>query len=185
VNESDGGIRPFIQNSEVPMQCARTVLLVLLLLAGSLSPPEAEAQVARPDPAPEQELGFSLEQNYPNPVNPETFIPFRLEESLFRNSDSVVVTMRVFNILRQVVAIPEALVENSSGRRVRLLNHRFTEPGRTIAYWDGRDVAGLRVPTGAYFYELTVNDVAVAKKMIVLNDGRRRLIPWLTPRNRD
>jgi len=163
------------------MQCARTVLLVLLLLAGSLSPPNLAAQ-ARGDPVSEQAQGFILEQNYPNPVNPETFIPFILEESLFRNADTALVTLRIYNILRQVVAIPEAL-DQPSGRRVRLINRAFTQPGRTIAYWDGRDAAGRRVPSGVYYYELVVNDAPIVRKMIVLNDARRRIIPWFgTPR---
>jgi hypothetical protein len=166
------------------MQCTRTVLLVLLLLAGSLSPPAGDAQSARPRPAQEQEQEFILEQNYPNPVNPETFIPFRLEESLFRNADTAVVTLRIHNILRQVVAIPEAL-DHPSGRRVRLINTVFTEPGRTIAYWDGKDAAGRRVPSGVYYYELVVNDSPLVKRMIVINDARRRIIPWFgTPRQR-
>jgi hypothetical protein len=165
------------------MCCARTVLLVLLLLAGSLSPPDARAQ-ARGDPTAEQDTGFSLEQNYPNPVNPETFIPFRLEETLFRNGDTAVVTLRVYNILRQVVAIPEAL-DAATGRRVRLINTAFTRPGRTIAHWDGRDAAGRRVPSGVYYYELVVNDVPVVRKMIVINESRRRGLPWFgTPRER-
>lgn len=165
------------------MPCARTVLLVLLLLAGSLSPPDAHAQ-ARADPLPEQEPGFVLEQNYPNPVNPETFIPFRLEESLFRNGDTASVTLRVYNILRQVVAIPEAL-DQAAGRRTRLINAAFTRPGRTIAYWDGKDAAGRRVPSGVYYYELVVNDVPLVRKMIVLNDTRRRGLPWFgSPRER-
>jgi hypothetical protein len=165
------------------MQCARTVLLVLLLLAGSLSPPDARAQ-ARGDPVLEQDHGFVLEQNYPNPVNPETFIPFRLEESLFRSGDTAVVTLRVYNILRQVVAIPEAL-DHPSGRRVRLINTAFLQPGRTIAYWDGKDAAGRRVPSGVYYYELVVNDVSLVRKMIVLNETRRRGLPWFSaPRGR-
>lgn len=160
------------------MRCARTVLLVLLLLAGSLSPPAARAQAARGDPAPEEAAGFALEQNYPNPVNPETFIPFRLEESLFRNGDSAIVTLRIYNILRQVVAIPDALDFPTDGRQAPLINRTFTRPGRTIAYWDGRDAAGRRVPSGVYYYELVVNDAPLVKKMIVLNESRRRVIPW-------
>ncbi len=163
------------------MCCARTVLLVVLLLAGSLSPPDARAQ-ARGDPALEQDTGFVLEQNYPNPVNPETFIPFRLEESLFRNGDTATVTLRVYNILRQVVAIPEAL-DHPSGRRIRLINTPFAQPGRTIAYWDGKDAAGRRVPSGVYYYELVVNDTPLVRKMIVINEARRRGLPWFGTRS--
>jgi len=166
------------------MSCARSVLLVLLLLAGSLSPPAASAQAARVDPAPERGPGFSLEQNTPNPVNPETYIPFRLEESLFRNADSVVATLRIYNILRQVVAVPDALDHPADGQRTPLANQSFTRPGRIIAYWDGRDAAGRRVPSGVYYYELVVNEIPLVRKMIVLNETRRRLIPWFGPGRR-
>jgi hypothetical protein len=164
------------------MHCARSVLLVLLLLAGSLSPPEASGQTARADPGFDPSPGFVLEQNYPNPVNPETYIPFRLEESLFRTADTAVVTLRVYNILRQVVAIPEAL-DHPSGRRVRLIDTPYTRPGRVIAYWDGRDAAGRRVPSGVYYYELVIGETPLVRKMIVINESRRRVIPWFgTPR---
>jgi hypothetical protein len=160
------------------MRCTRSVLLVLLLLAGSLSPPAAHAQAARADPASERAPGFILEQNYPNPVNPETFIPFRLEESLFRNADTVRVTLRIYNILRQVVAIPDVLDFPQEGRRTPLIDQPFTRAGRATAHWDGRDAAGRRVPSGVYYYELVVNDMPLVRKMIVVNETRRRLIPW-------
>lgn len=160
------------------MPCARSVLLILLLLAGSLSPPRLRAQNWEDGPPPEAVEGFSLEQNYPNPVNPETWIPFQLEDRLFETGDSVVVTIRIFNILRQVVAIPEAL-DHPSGRRVRVINLAYPDGGRKIAYWDGKDTAGRRVPSGVYYCQLVVNDQPRTRKMIVLNPRRRRnIFPW-------
>jgi hypothetical protein len=163
------------------MPCARSVLLILLLSAGSLSPPALRAQDPGNGSAPEQSQGFYLEQNYPNPVNPETWIPFHLEDSLFQNGDSVVVTIRIFNILRQIVAIPQA-VDHPEGR-VRILNLRYAEPGRKIAYWDGKDSAGRRVPTAVYYVQLVVNDGrrSSTRKITVLNPRRRSLFPWLDP----
>lgn len=160
------------------MQCARSVLLVLLLLAGSLSPPSARAQSAVEAPPGERVQGFELEQNYPNPVNPETWIPFYLEDSLFQTADSVTVTIRIFNILRQVVAIPIA-EDHPSGQPVRVINLPYREAGRKVAYWDGKDTAGRRVPSGVYYCQLVVNDQQRARKMIVLNPRRRRgIFPW-------
>lgn len=167
------------------MPCARPVLLILLLMAGSLSPPCIRAQEARDGPLAESSQGFSLEQNYPNPVDPETWIPFQLEESLFDSGDSAVVTIRIFNILRQVVAIPEA-VDHPSGRGVRVINLSYGESGRMIAYWDGKDTAGRRVPSGVYYCQLVVNDEPRTRKMIVLNPRRRRgLFPWFGGREED
>lgn len=161
------------------MSCARSVLLILLLLAGSLSPPVLLAQESDTGSVPEQSQGFYLEQNYPNPVNPETWIPFHLEESLFQNGDSVVVTIRIFNILRQVVAIPQA-VDHPNGR-ARVLDLAFTEPGRKVVYWDGKDTAGRRVPTAVYYVQLVVDGQprSSTRKITVLNPRRRSLFPWL------
>ena len=154
---------------------ARPVLLILLLLAGSLSPPGVAAQESRARAAPGYGQGFSLEQNYPTTVNPETWIPFHLEESLFESSDSVVVSLRILNILRQAVAIAE--VETGSGRtrqRERLFNRTFRQPGRWVAYWNGENPAGQRVPTGVYYAELTVNGRTDTQKLVVVNPTRRR-----------
>ncbi|HET8654915.1 MAG TPA: hypothetical protein VFL93_05335 [Longimicrobiaceae bacterium] len=160
------------------MSCARCILLVVVLLAGSLSPPPARGQDARAAPL-EPSRGFRLEQNYPNPVNPDTWIPFTLDESLFASRDSVVVTVRIFNILQQVVAIPEVAVDTSRDTRVRLINLAFHAPGRWVAYWNGKDSAGRRLPSGVYYCQLVVDDQPQTRKIIVLNPRRRRnLIPW-------
>ena len=160
------------------MRCARSVLLVMLLLAGSLSPPGLRAQESRSSAQVESARGFYVEQNYPNPANPETWVPFLLEEGLFEGNDSVAVTVRIFNILNQAVAIPEA-VDHPSGRGARLINLRYGQPGRMIAYWNGRDSAGRIVPSGVYYFQLVVNDQSQTRKIIVLNPRRRRsIIPW-------
>ncbi len=156
------------------MQCARSVLLIIFLLAGSSSPP-LHAQL--PAQSPESSRGFHLEQNYPNPVNPETFIPFLLEEELFANRDTAVVSIRIFNVLSQVVAVPEALA-HPQGEGTPVTNLSYAEPGRKLAYWNGRDTSGRRAPSGVYYCQLVVNDQPQARKMIVLNTDRRSGFPW-------
>jgi hypothetical protein len=162
------------------MPRARSVLLILALLAGSLPPPGATAQVVdngRPtgDDSPE----IVLEQNYPDPVNPETWIPFVLSPSLFEENREVTATMRIINILNQVVAIPEA-IDHPNGRGTRVINLAYTESGRKIAYWDGRDQGGRQVPSGVYYVDLTVGEERRTNKLIVLNNPRRRrtIFPW-------
>ena len=160
------------------MRCMRAVLLILVLLAGSLSPPWLRAQEARPPGQPDESRSFYLEQNYPNPVNPDTWIPFQLEERLFDDDGPVTVTIRVYNILNQLVAIPEA-VEHPAGRDVLLINLPYIRPGRHLAYWDGRDTAGRPVPSGVYYVQLVVGNQAHTRKLVVLNERRRRnIIPW-------
>jgi len=162
------------------MRFVRPVLLILLLVAGSPSPPAARAQEGGPLTPQVDAPQFGLEQNYPNPVNPETWIPFTLGEPLFESRDSAVVSMRIFNVLRQLVAVPEA-VDHPAGEGVRVLNLTYTAPGRHIAYWDGTDVNGRRVPSGVYYCQLVVDDQPQpqTRKVIVLNPRRRRsIIPW-------
>jgi hypothetical protein len=169
----------------VLMPCARSVLLILFLLAGSLSPPPLEAQSAAParqGQAPTR--SFAIEQNYPNPVNPETWIPFTLGASLFDQRAPATVTIRVFNMLGQVVAIPQA-VDHPNGRATPVFNLPYTEPGRKTAYWDGRNQSGELVPTGVYYAQMVVTDsrgVRVSDpgiiKFTVIGPTRRRLFPF-------
>lgn len=158
--------------------CARSVLLILILAAGSLSPPGLRAQQSAEPPA-EPSRPFSLEQNYPDPVGEETWIPFSLNEPLFASGAGAVVSLRIYNVLRQLVAVPET-VNYPRGQRVPVTRVAFAEPGRRLAYWDGKDVAGRRVSSGVYYCELVVNDQPQIRKLIVLTQRRRRpnFFPW-------
>ena len=132
----------------------RRVLCVLLLFCSG-----AAASVAAQDPPPpgnELDLGFKLEQNYPNPFDVETRIPFRLEESLFEDGESPTVSIRILNVLRQFVAFPVALAV-PGGEGLPLLQMEYTSPGRYEAYWDGRDRNGNLVASGVYIVHMMVN----------------------------
>ena len=92
----------------------------------------------------------TLLQNFPNPFNPETWIPFELAEAA------------------------NAAIEifNQRGLLVRTVDIGFLWPGSyvsqdTAAYWDGKDAAGRKVASGVYFYRLT-NTSAVPKKMVLI-----------------
>ena len=160
------------------MHGARSVLPILLLVAGSLSPP-LHAQDRRTDDPGSSAPGFHLEQNYPNPVAQDTWIPFVLEDRLFESSDSAVVSIRIYNILAQLVAFPVAERERSEARN-RVLNLVVRAPGRRLAYWDGKDIRGRTVPSGMYYGELRVNNRPVVRKIVVLRPGRgRSIIPRL------
>lgn len=137
-----------------------SVLLYLLVGAAALTAQE-------PPPATRQGNGFQLEQNYPNPFNPETTIPFTLTEALFVNGGTATVSVRIFNLLQQLVAYPVAL-RHPSGEGVQMRNLVYTQPGRYEAFWDGRDTAGRQVASGIYFMQLTVNGQSATRKMYVL-----------------
>jgi hypothetical protein len=139
-----------------------SVLLTLFVAAEAVS-----AQGTGPPVSSGKANGFQLEQNYPNPFNPETTIPFTLGEDLFADGRPVVVSIRIFNLLQQVVASPVAL-GHPSGEGVEVLQLEYTQPGRYEAFWDGRDRSGRQVASGIYFMQLTVNGVSKTRKMYVL-----------------
>ncbi len=141
-------------------QCC--VFLVLLFLYGLMN--TASAQVV--GSSGEQESGFYLEQNYPNPFNPETKIPFILNEDLFDDGGSVVVTIRIFNVLQQYIATPTAL-NHPRGEAVPVTELEYASPGRFETYWDGRDQVGRHVASGVYFVQLVVDGRSQIRKMFV------------------
>jgi hypothetical protein len=110
--------------------------------------------------------GFCLEQNYPNPFNPETRIPFVLADDLFAEGKLPVVSIRIFNILQQLVAVPTAL-RHPMGEGVRVTALEYPAPGRYEAYWDGSDENGRQVASGIYLMQLNVNGVSQTRKMYV------------------
>ncbi len=104
----------------------------------------------------DRDRGFQLQQNFPNPFNPETRIPFGLQEDMFRDGKPVVVTIRIYNVLHQLVAIPTAL-NHPAGNGAAVENLDYTTPGTHLAYWDGLDVRGRKVASGLYIVSLEVN----------------------------
>ena len=92
-----------------------------------------------------------LLQNFPNPFNPETWIPYQLETS----AD---VTLQIYD---------------TSGGIVRTLNLGFKGQGfymtrSTAAYWDGRNNLGEQVTSGVYFYSLHTSEFSATRKMLIL-----------------
>jgi hypothetical protein len=111
-------------------------------------------------------VGFELEANYPNPFNPETTVRFSLSNELFGTGTPVVVTVRIFNLLSQLVAYPVAL-SHPAGAGVEVRALEYTQAGRHEAFWDGTDQSGRQVASGIYLLQLTVNGQSGTRKMIV------------------
>ena len=123
--------------------------------------PEAASQESSPG------ADFTLDPVSPNPFDRETRISFRLGERLFERGGEVRVTMKVFNILRQVVAVPVALDER--GRPGSALEDLgYERPGYYEAFWDGRDWEGRLSASGPYFVELRVGDQARVRKILLV-----------------
>lgn len=143
-----------------------SVFLLLFVIIG-FAPIMVAAQTGGRGGAVEREgSGFTLGQNYPNPFNPETRIPFHLGEDLFADGETVVVSVRIFNLLLQFVAAPTALDHPTAGD-TPLIDVRFSQPGDYVAFWDGKDQIGREVASGVYFVQMTVNGRVKIKKILV------------------
>ena len=89
--------------------------------------------------------------NYPNPFNPETWIPYQLA-----NASDVQIT--IYDAKGAVVRTLE-LGHQAAGY--------YTDRNRA-AYWDGRNGLGENVASGVYFYQLQTDNVSHLRKMVIL-----------------
>jgi len=89
--------------------------------------------------------------NYPNPFNPETWIPYQL-------SNSSNVRISIYSV---------------DGNLVRNLNLGYQQAGNyqaasKAAYWNGKNDIGEQVVSGVYFYTLFTNEFSDTRKMVIL-----------------
>ena len=92
----------------------------------------------------------ALLPNYPNPFNPETWIPYQLAKP-------AEVTLYIYAVNGALVQTL-ALGHQSAGK--------YQSRSRA-AYWDGRNSLGETVASGIYFYTLTVGDFTATRKMLI------------------
>ena len=88
--------------------------------------------------------------NYPNPFNPETWIPYQLSKPA-----SVIIS-----------------IYSAEGKLVRTLafGHQSVgiyESRSRAAYWDGRNNLGESVASGVYFYTLSAGEFTATRKMLI------------------
>ncbi|MDE0686098.1 MAG: T9SS type A sorting domain-containing protein [Candidatus Poribacteria bacterium] len=92
----------------------------------------------------------SILANFPNPFNPETWIPYQLEKPT-----EVIITIYAID-----------------GKLVRTLDLGHQPAGiyqtrSRAAYWDGRSEFGEPVASGVYFYTITAGDFTATRKMLI------------------
>ena len=87
-----------------------------------------------------------LEQNFPNPFNPQTTIAFSIQKASN-------VHLSIYDV---------------TGSRVRDLVDEKRVPGAYRVVWDGLNQSGNSVASGVYFYKLTAGTFTSAKKMVLL-----------------
>ena len=88
--------------------------------------------------------------NFPNPFNPETWVPYQLAKP-------AEVTITIYAVDGQVV-------------RTLALGHQTAgvyQSRSRAAYWDGRNAFGEPVASGVYFYTLTAGDFTATRKMLI------------------
>jgi len=109
-----------------------------------------------------------LKQNYPNPFNPATTIPFTLNGDLFANGHRPRVSLKIYNVLAQLVAVP--ILQGTGEDLDNLeLTCGTTGPCAFTAYWDGKVLKTDReAASGVYIYQLVVDGRRFTKKMIVM-----------------
>ena len=106
--------------------------------------PSFDGQVSVPETT-------ALLPNYPNPFNPETWIPYQLAKP----SD---VSITIYDIRGSVV------------RQLNLGQQKagyYIDRPRSV-HWDGRNATGERVANGVYFYQLKAGDYSYLRKMLIL-----------------
>lgn len=109
-----------------------------------------------------------LKQNYPNPFNPATTIPFTLGGDLFANGHRPKVTLKIYNVLAQLVAVP---ILQGTGDALDNLELTCGTPSGCgfSAYWDGKVLNTDReAASGVYLYQLIVDGRRYTRKMIVM-----------------
>jgi hypothetical protein len=93
----------------------------------------------------------ALYQNFPNPFNPETWMPYRLVVE-------APVTFRIYNVQGQLTRELNLGTQKAGGYLTR----------QTAAYWDGRDGVGETVSSGVYFYTLQAGPFQATRRMLIL-----------------
>ncbi len=97
---------------------------------------------------------YALYQNYPNPFNPTTTIKYSIpthssSSTLIKgNKDAVLVSLKIFDLL---------------GRKIATLVNKKQFPG---IYSVTFNASGL--PSGVYFYKLSINNYIKTKRMLLL-----------------
>ncbi len=110
-----------------------------------------------------------LKQNFPNPFNPATTIPFTLNGELFANGHRPKVSLKIYNVLAQLVATP---ILQGTGEDLNDLELTCGTPslGCTFnGYWDGKVLkSDKEAASGVYIYQLVVDGKRFTRKMIVM-----------------
>ena len=142
---------------------------LLVLSLSAFMPESAVAQGSTSQTGRGRGAGLELGQNFPNPVNPDTRIPFTVGESATCADPSRLhkVSLRIYNVVAQLVAVP-ILQGTGNVAGGEPLENLYLTCNQYIAYWDGKYMTTQQqAAAGVYLYRLEVDGKAVVKKMLV------------------
>ena len=156
----------------------RWAALVLVLALCAMTPRNAAGQTGSTPRGHSAKGG--LGQNYPNPLNPETTIPFtvgKIEANCVGDSRLYTVSLRILNILVQEVAVP-VLAGSSPTSTTNAPASLVGQPVRKLrlpcgaynAYWNGKYAGTTReAASGVYIYQLFIDsDPPLSRKATVI-----------------
>jgi hypothetical protein len=109
-----------------------------------------EITIVPPDLAPADSPDFGALEAFPDPGNPDVWLPYKLGRD-------VDVTINIYSM---------------NGRLIRTLDLGHQAAGYYVtedkaAYWDGKNEVGEQVASGIYFYTIQAGDFTATKKMVI------------------
>ena len=136
----------------------RRSVIALAMLTLFLMPRVGKSQGTQPGDKRKSSVA-KMGQNYPNPFNPDASIDFDIGgyPTCTEPGKQYRVSLQVFNVLAQVVAVPD-LVKASSGVAKGQLKNLQLPCGHYTAFWNGKYAGSSRsVSSGLYIWALDVN----------------------------
>jgi len=105
---------------------------------------------------------IELRENFPNPFFPSTTIPFVIHPGVCERGHQPLVSLKIYNVLVQAVAVP--VLHNLNGEPI---NDIHLSCGAYEAFWDGKFADGKReVTPGVYYAQLSVDGQRFTLKLI-------------------
>jgi hypothetical protein len=143
--------------------------LFLVLVLSAFMPGRSAAQGISTQSGGGQGAGLQLGQNYPNPVNQDTRIPFVVGDAQGCIDGRVHrVSLRIYNLLAQLVAVPVLQSGSGNAGGGEALENQQLTCSPYVAYWDGKNSqTGEEAASGIYLFRLEVDGKVLVKKMIV------------------
>ncbi len=140
------GSKNRIREPKVRIPAPKVRILDVVASQMPFEPSSSVAVTVQVVPAFSLPLYFSLGQNFPNPYNATTVIPYSCGQDGF-------VSLKVYNILGQEVA---TLVEEQK------------RAGNYTIQWDSQDRYGNPLASGIYFYRVTAGQFVASKKLVLV-----------------